>query len=270
MPGVKLHPMAKKRFMDLKLEDKVALVTGSNRGTGEVIASTLAAEGATVIGHNNNGSTESKLAHIVYGDIATEAGRQQVLEQVEALDLPVDILVNNYGSADRHKWADSSHDKWLQMYEVNLLSAARLIQGLLEPMKAGGWGRIINLGTIGSHQPNNVMPAYYAAKGALATMGVSLAKELTGTGITVNTISPGLIRTEEVEAAYRAKAAREGWGDNWDVIVKNIAETDFPNPCARIAEREEVADLVAFIASPRAGYINGQNLRVDGGMVRYV
>lgn len=256
--------------MDLKLKDKVALVTGSNRGTGAVIASTLAAEGVTVIGHHNGGASESKLAHTVCGDIATETGREKVLAQVEALGLPVDILVNNYGSADRHKWSDSGHDKWLQMYEVNLLSAARLVQGLLEPMKAAGWGRIINLGTIGSHQPNNVMPAYYAAKGALATMGVSLAKELTGTGITVNTISPGLIRTEEVEAAYRAKAAREGWGDDWDVIVSKIAETDFPNPCARIAEREDVADLVAFIASPRADYINGQNLRVDGGMVRYV
>ena len=256
--------------MDLKLKNKVALVTGSNRGTGEVIAVTLAAEGAIVIGHANNAGYETDLPHQVWGDIATESGRQQVLSQIAELGLGVDILVNNYGTADRHKWSDSDHDKWLQMYEVNVLSAARLIQGLMEPMKDTGWGRIINLGTIGSHQPNNIMPAYYAAKGALATMGVSLAKELTGTGITVNTISPGLIRTEEVEAGYRAKAKREGWGDDWDEIVKKIAETDFPNPSARIAEREEVADLVAFIASPRAGYINGQNLRIDGGMVRYV
>lgn len=256
--------------MDLKLENKVALVTGSHRGTGETIATTLAAEGATVIRHDNSGSDKSVSEHTVYGDIATESGREQVLAQLDTLALPVDILVNNYGSADRHKWSDSGHDKWLQMYEVNLLSAARLIQGLLQPMKDRGWGRIINLGTIGSHQPNNVMPAYYAAKGALATMGVSLAKELSGTGITVNTVSPGLIRTEEVEAAYRAKAAKQGWGEDWDAIVKRIAETDFPNPCMRIAEREEIADLVTFIASPRAGYINGQNLRVDGGMVRYV
>lgn len=256
--------------MDLQLKDKVALVTGSNRGTGEVIATTLAAEGAIVIGHANSVDHETDLAHHVWGDIATEPGRQQVLEQVAALGLSVDILVNNYGSADRHKWSDSDHDKWLQMYEVNVLSAARLIQGLMGPMKDKGWGRIINLGTIGSHQPNNIMPAYYAAKAALANLGVSLAKELTATGITVNTISPGLIRTEEVEASYRAKAKREGWGDNWDDIVKKITETDFPNPSARIAEREEVADLVAFIASPRAGYINGQNLRIDGGMLRYV
>ncbi len=240
--------------MDLQLNQKVALVTGSNRGTGEVIASTLAAEGAVVIGHANGDGHKFDTAHSVWGDIATETGRQQVLAQIADLGLQVDILVNNYGTADRHKWRDSDHEKWLQMYEVNLLSAARLIQGLLQPMQERGWGRIINLGTIGSHQPNNVMPAYYAAKGALATMGVSLAKELAGTGITVNTISPGLIRTAEVEAAMAAGKLGE----------------DFVGPAGRPAEREEVADLVAFIASPRAAYINGQNIRIDGGLVRYV
>jgi 3-oxoacyl-[acyl-carrier protein] reductase len=243
--------------MDLQLKNKIALVTGSNRGTGEIIATTLSGEGAIVIGHANIDTAdrpESDLAHHVWGDIATEPGRQQVLEQLKELDLSVDILINNYGTADRHKWNDSDHDKWLQMYEVNVLSAARLIQALFGPMKEKGWGRIINLGTIGSHQPNNVMPAYYAAKGALATMGVSLAKELAGTGVTVNTVSPGLIRTAEVEAAMNA----------------GKLSANFLGPTGRPAEREEVADLVAFIASPRADYINGQNLRIDGGLVCYV
>ncbi len=239
--------------MDLELKDKTALVTGATRGTGEIIANTLEAEGARVFRHDINEY-----------DIASESGCNALLEAVDS----VDILVNNYGLANRHKWSDTDEAKWLEMYQVNLLSAARLAQGLAPGMSNRGWGRIVNLGTIGSHQPNNIMPAYYAAKGALATLGVSLAKELSGTGITVNTVSPGLIHTEEVEAGYRGLAKKKGLAeDDWEQLA---TERDFPNPCGRMARREEVADLVAFICSERAAYINGQNIRIDGGAVRYV
>jgi 3-oxoacyl-[acyl-carrier protein] reductase len=85
-----------------------------------------------------------------------------------------------------------------------------------------------------------------------------------------NTVSPGLIHTAELETAYRARAAKKGWGDDWEGIVQRLVEEDYPNPCERIAAREEVADAVVFLCSPRAGFINGQNLRVDGGAVRYV
>jgi 3-oxoacyl-[acyl-carrier protein] reductase len=249
--------------MDLGLENRTALVTGANRGTGQVIAASLAAEGARVITHANT-RDEADSADIV-ADIGSESGCEEVLRQLA--DTGIDILVNNYGSANRHNWKDTDTDKWLEMYQVNLLSAARLAQGLMEGMKQAGWGRIVNLGTIGSHQPNHIMPAYYAAKGALATLGVSLAKELGNTGITVNTVSPGLIHTAEVEAAYRARAASKGWGEDWEAMA---VEQDFPNPCGRIARREEVADLVAFLCSDRAAFINGQNIRIDGGAVRYV
>jgi NAD(P)-dependent dehydrogenase (short-subunit alcohol dehydrogenase family) len=114
------------------------------------------------------------------------------------------------------------------------------------------------------------MPHYYAAKGALATLGPSLALELAGTGITVNTVSPGLIHTPELEAGYRARGARKGWGESWDEILTHLVAEDFPNPCGRIATRQEVADLVLFLCSPRADFINGQNIRIDGGAVRYV
>ena len=262
--------------MDLNLNNKIALVTGSNRGTGECIAATLANEGATVVFHSNEeGAAElaaAKLsdAYAVWGDVSTEAGCAQVLTQTRALVGDVDILVNNYGTATAGKWAVSGTNDWLDMYQKNVLSAARLIQGLVPGMQANGWGRIVQLGTIGSHQPNNIMPHYYAAKGALATMSVSLTKELSHTGITVNTISPGYIRTAELEAGFRRRAEKMGWGDNWDEIVKHIVASEYPNPCGRIAERQEVADLVAFICSERAGFINGQNIRIDGGAVCYV
>ena len=251
--------------MDLELTDKTVLVTGANRGTGEKIAEVLGREGATVIRHSLTPEVGCQP-----GDITSEEGTRGLLEGLAAQHIVVDILINNYGTTDRHTWRDSDTSKWLQMYQVNVLSAARLAQALMQPMREKGWGRIINLGTIGSHQPNNVMPAYYAAKGALATLGVSLAKELGGSGVTVNTVSPGLILTPELEAGYRKKAQREGWGEDWPSIERNLTESDFPNLCGRIARREEIADLVAFLCSPRADFINGQNIRIDGGAVRYV
>ena len=262
--------------MDLQLNGKTALVTGSNRGTGEIIARTLAEEGARVVFHSNEEGACFELTNsvanscAVWGDLADKDGPQQILDQLNSGVDDIDILINNYGTADRGSWSQSSSDDWIDMYQKNVLSAMSLIQGLVTPMKEKGWGRIIQLGTIGSHQPNSVMPHYYAAKGALATMSVSLTKELSHTGITVNTVSPGYIKTAELEAGFRRKAAKEGWGESWPEIEAAIVKHEFPNPCGRIAERQEISDLVAFLCSQRAGFINGQNIRIDGGAISYV
>lgn len=263
--------------MQFYFEGKTALVTGSNRNTGAIIASRLARNGATVIIHSNdddgsaaNAAKEIPGSDFVEGDIATAAGCASILEQLASRELTVDLLINNYGTASFARWDTVKEEQWIDMYQKNVLSIARLVQGIVPGMKQSQWGRIINLGTIGSHRPGNIMPHYYAAKGALATLGVSLAQELAGTGITVNTVSPGLIHTPDLEAGYRAKAQKKGWGDNWEDILEHIVKEDFPNPCGRLATREEVADLVAFLCSDSAGFINGQNIRIDGGAIAYV
>ena len=263
--------------MQLTFSDKTALVTGSDRNTGYVIASSLARSGARVILHSNqsDGSAAASAQELgcgfsVEGDIATEDGCAAVLAQLQAQAMQVDILVNNYGTASYAKWETAGTGDWLDMYQKNVLSVARLVRGLVPDMKNRAWGRIVNLGTIGSHRPGKIMPHYYAAKGALANLGVSLAQELAGTGITVNTVSPGLIRTPELEAGYRARAQKKGWGEDWQEIERHIVAEDFPNPVGRLATRQEVADLVTFLCSEQAAFINGQNIRIDGGAIAYV
>lgn len=256
--------------MDLELGGKTALVTGSHRGTGYVIAQRLLAEGADVRVH---GLTEAQSVQAVeslgaglpvWGDITTEAGCGELFTLCAA---PPQILINNYGTADPGTWLESTSDDWLDAYQKNVLSASRLISHWLPAMREAGWGRIINLGTVGSTRPNARMPHYYAAKGALATMTISLAKAVAGSEVRVNLVSPGLILTPEVREAYLERGRRKGWGDTWEEIEAVVA-ADIP--IGRIVRREEVANLVLFLCSPLADGIHGQNIRVDGGSLDIV
>lgn len=263
--------------MDLGLAGKTALVTGSNRGTGAAIAKVLASEGANVLVHRlledaPDPTTDTILrqngnAKAVCGDITTEGGADTLAHSLADQADSIDILVNNYGTAEAGQWIDLTAQEWIDIYEKNVLSATRCIERFLPAMRDKGWGRIIQIGTIGSFRPNARMPHYYSAKAALAAATVSLSKELAGTGITVNTISPGLIKTAEIEAHFRAMGERKGWGDDWTTIEKKALERSGSNPSGRIALPEEVGDLVAFVASPRADYINGENIRIDGGSI---
>ena len=257
--------------MDLQLSDKTVLVTGAHRGTGNVIARHLAAEGARVWVHGftaeqaEAAASEIDGAQPVAGDLTTDEGAAAVLHTVASA--APNILVNNYGTGDRGGWETADSDAWLRAYQHNVLSAQRLIRGLLPGMRAATWARIINLGTVGSTRPNAVMPHYYAAKGALATLTVSLAKEVAGTGIRVNLVSPGMILTPEVEAMYLQRGRERGWGDTWEEIEPHVARDI---PIGRISRREEVADLVCFLASPKADGLHAQNVRIDGGALDIV
>lgn len=261
--------------MDLGLRGRVALVTGSYRGTGSGIAELLAQEGASVGVHgfeagqatplvDRLGAAGHDVAEIT-GDINCDAGGEVVASQMLERFGRVDVLVNNYGVAEGRSWLTTTTDDWVSVYQKNVLSGVRMVQAFVPGMKERGWGRVIWLGTIGSTRPGPRMPNYYASKAALPNVCVSLANDLAATGVTVNLVSPGIIATAEVEAMLRKRGAERGWGDDWEVIQQRGAEELFRNPSGRLARIEEVASLVAFVASENAGYINGAQLRIDGG-----
>lgn len=253
--------------MDLGIRNKVALVTGSHRGTGRVIAERLAAEGVAVLSHGPEPGIEAPAGCLGYlwGDLTSDAGAAQVVKQAAALCGQVDILINNLGTAEAGQWGELATTDWLASYQLNVLSAARMVDAWLPGMKQRGWGRILQLGTVGTDRPGGSMPHYYAAKGALLTLTMSLAQSVPGSGITVNILSPGLILTPEVEASFRRRAVRQGWGDSWPEIEAHVVQERFPNLIGRIARRDEVADLALFLVSERASFITGQNIRIDGG-----
>ena len=175
------------------------------------------------------------------------------------------MLVNNYGVAEGGRWLETSTQDWVDIYQKNVLSGVRLVQSLVPGMRDRGWGRIIWLGTIGSTRPNARMPNYYASKAVLPNVCVSLAKELANTGITVNVVSPGLIATAEVKAHFLERARKKGWGDDWESAKRGALEEMSHGAPSRIAEVDEVASLVSYLAGEQAAAINGVNIRIDGG-----
>lgn len=264
--------------MDLGLRGRTALVTASYRGTGRGIARVLAAEGATVVVHGFDLELAEVVAaelratggdaRAVSGDLLTQDGAAALVDAAG----PVDVLVANYGVADRGRWFDAATDDaaWFESYNKNVVSAVRLVRGLVPGMRERGWGRIVLVGTVGTLRPGTRQPQYYAAKGALPGLTTSLAHELAGTGITANLVSPGIIATDEVRERYTLRAQALGRPTDWPSVQQLVFEEFMDLPTKRVPEPEDVGHLVAFLASERAASITGANYRIDGGAANAV
>lgn len=265
--------------MDLQLQGKVALVTGSSKGIGEGIAKGLAKEGATVIVHGRDKVKTEEVAHdiissagrvfAVFGDLTVQDQVDDLVRDCQAAAGSVDILINNAGgSAPAEDWANTTSGTWATVYDRNVLASVRVIALVMPAMKAARWGRIINISSLAAMMPPANRPDYSAAKAAMISMTASLAKDVAAFGITANTVSPGTIRSISLDTAFRKAAVDKGMavGAPWGEIEKAILPMFAQVPLKRVGTLEEIADAVAFLSSPRAGYITGANLRLDGGM----
>ncbi len=267
--------------MNLQLEHKTALVTGSSSGIGEAIAKVLAAEGAHVVVHGRREQQAARVAAeiaaaggratVALGDLARDEDAARVADTaLAALDGRVDILVNNAGAFPLRDWWHSAPAGWGELFNENVGGMVRLIQRLVPGMRERGWGRVINLSSALGASPMAAQPDYAAGKAAVVNLSLSLSKELAGSGVTVNTVSPGVIVTPGLQEAFRGIAAMQGWGEGqaWSAIEERAVATMLPQlGVRRFGRPEEIADAVAFLVSPRAGYLTGTNLRVDGGFV---
>ena len=265
--------------MDLQLEGKKALITGSTAGIGLAIAKKLVQEGASVI---INGRTQERVDEAIatlrqgtkaaQGEIlgaAADLSSATDVENVTRAHPGVDILVNNVGMFDPKPFAEISDDEWLDFYKLNVLSGVRLSRFYLPKMKARGWGRIVFISSESAVHIPAEMIHYGMTKTAQVAVARGLAEITAQTGVTVNSVLPGPTRSEGIEDFISGMAQSQGI--SWDEMEKQFFETERPTSLLkRFIETEEVANLTAYVCSPLSSATNGAALRVDGGVVRAV
>lgn len=265
--------------MELELKGKRALITGSSSGIGAGIAKVLATEGASVIVHGRNEertkavaseiTAQAGAAASVTGDLTSDASAEDVAIAAQKAFGGVDILVNNAGGritgGRRVGFFDLSTDDWADTYQMNLLAAVRLTKVLLPQMKENGWGRIINVSSMAAFAPSGAMSDYGAAKAAVGNLTVNLSRSLAGSGITVNTISPGMIETAAFEDVLKGVSKRQGFGEDRKQAINWLIKNTLRQTITRIGQPEDIGFVVAMLASTKGDFITGANFRVDGG-----
>jgi NAD(P)-dependent dehydrogenase (short-subunit alcohol dehydrogenase family) len=243
----------------MKLKDRVAIVTGGAQGIGRAIADKLGAEGATVIVTDVNGDGADEAAAAIPGAVGVQADVSRPEDVSRMVDETVgrfgklDILVNNAAIVPFTAWDDIDFAEWRRIMAVNLDGVFLASRAASDAMRRNGYGRIVNIAsnTVVAGTPN--MAAYVAAKGGVFGFTRALATELGKYGITVNTVSPGLTETEGVMASPHAAA--------FDFVQSLQA-------IPRHGVAEDIAPIVAFLASEEARWITGQMVVVDGGHTR--
>jgi NAD(P)-dependent dehydrogenase (short-subunit alcohol dehydrogenase family) len=254
---------------DLDLTDRRALVTGGTKGVGAAVVEVLRAAGAKVIATARSTPADAiEGVHYIAADLATAEGctaaAESVLQQLGGIDILVDVLGGS--SAPGGGFAALDDADWLKELNQNLMPAVRLDRALLPAMIEQGSGVIIHVTSIQHELPlPDSTTAYAAAKAALSTYSKSLSKEVTPKGVRVVRVSPGWVETEASVRLTERLAAQAGtdYEGGKQIIMKGLGGI----PLGRPAKPREVADLIAFLASPRAASITGAEYVIDGGTV---
>ncbi len=243
-----------------------ALVTGATDGLGAAIARRLGTDRFHVIVH---GREYERGASVV--EAITKAGGSAEFVGADLLvidDLAslcelcrgrIDVLVNNAGGGGRHQtWWETDRAKWDWVFSLNVFATAELCRRLVPHMIANRRGRVVNVSSVAADRPLDIGPEYAAAKASIWAMTVSLAKACAGTGVTCNSISPGLMAHSAIVNGIARPA-----GDDAD--TPSVRADVFPTLTGRLPTAAEVADMVAFLASDRAASITGEDIMIDGG-----
>jgi 3-oxoacyl-[acyl-carrier protein] reductase len=249
--------------MDLQLTGKTALVTGASRGIGRAIALGLAREGAKMVIAARRRNLLEELAReivsagaaeplVVESDLYAESSAEKLAAEAEKALGRVDILINAAGGSRPFPF-EASKEQWAEAFMVNFVRLRELSHAVIPGMKARLWGRIVNI--TGSTEPRGLNAAN-SAKAAVHAWAKGLSRELAKDGITINSIQPGRIMSEQIVRFHPTEDDRRQFAQ------ENI-------PMGRFGEPEELANLAVFLASPRASYITGTVTPVDGGMSRF-
>jgi NAD(P)-dependent dehydrogenase (short-subunit alcohol dehydrogenase family) len=259
--------------MNLQLENKLALVTGSTKGIGFAIAASLAREGARVIVTGRGESSVSEAAANISrsapgAKIDTFAGDLSDARVTESLTRrfpAVEILVNNLGIFEPRPFEEIPDEDWRRFFEVNVLSGVRLSRAYFPGMKKRNWGRILFLSSESGVQIPAEMIHYGMTKTAVIAVARGLAELSAGTNVTVNSVLPGPTRSDDVDEFVNRLSGGKPFAEFEKEFFEKVRPTSL---LKRFATAEEVANLVTYLCSPLSSATNGAAMRVDGGVIR--
>jgi 3-oxoacyl-[acyl-carrier protein] reductase len=244
--------------MELDLRDKVCVVTGSTDGIGKVVAEQLRSEGAVVVtsGRRDHGPGD---LHVV-ADLSVAGEPERVIAEAEGRFRRVDCLVNNVGATRIRRLDELTDVDWQASFELNLMSAVRATRAVLPGMRERGGGAIVNVSSTAGKRPSGSMPDYSVMKAGLLSFSRLIADLHARDGIRCNAVAPGPTATGAWLDAD-GLAAQQG---ERDAVLAHVASG---RPLGRLAKPEEIAAVIVFLCSERAGYVTGAAWSVDGGTV---
>jgi 3-oxoacyl-[acyl-carrier protein] reductase len=260
--------------MDLGLSNRVAIVAASSQGLGKACAMEFAREGAKVVLCARDAQRLAKTAEEIHRatqgeplwfstDLTNAAQIGHLVDETLRHLGRVDVLVTNNGGPPAGYFEEFADEAWMTAHQLTLLSAVRLIRAVLPAMRAQQWGRIINITSVAAKQPIDNLLLSNVYRSGVVALAKTLSAQVVRDGVTINNVAPGYTRTERVAALARARAAASKTSPEQE-LASIVAEY----PMQRMGEPEELAALVAFLASERASYITGTTIQVDGGFVR--
>ena len=260
--------------MDLGLKGKKAIVCASSKGLGLAVAKELAAEGSSLVLCARNQEELSRavaeiseltgrgvVPHALVADLSDPKAINDFAMKAMTLLGGIDILVNNIGGPPPSSAEGTDLDAWRKGFDQIFLSAVLMTQAVLPKMKAQNFGRIITITSLSVLEPIDHLVVSTAMRTAVTAFMKTLSKELAPFGITANTVLPGVIHTDRIVNLRKAKASRDG-----TTLAAEMEKSAKAIPMGRLGRPEELAGLVAFLASSRASYMTGTNIPVDGGL----